>query len=318
MVHRIRSVHAMLHSTKVTAAPAGTVDPAGNSTRTGVVLGIGTAIILGGSFPITGLLDAYPLFAGQMMRYAVGGLLLLAWARLAGVRLPRPTLRDLPTLMLLAVTGMVGFTWCVIEAQRDLSPGLLATIVGGSPILLALITPLLDGRRPSPRVVGAAFLIPLSVALVSGVGGGASPRGVLFAIGALVGEASFTIFAVGLIRRLGPVSTATYASLVAAGMCAVAGAVVDGSVPRLPTAVEAGALAFTAVAVTAVGFVLWYGAVARLGGDRAGLLVGLVPVSGLVMAVLIGAQQLTVVAVVGAAMVALATVFGLARARRGR
>jgi drug/metabolite transporter (DMT)-like permease len=63
--------------------------------------------------------------------------------------------------------------------------------------------------------------------------------------------------------------------------------------------------------VTALAFGLWYFAVNRLGSDRAGVLIGLMPVSGLVTSVLLGAQQLTLVSAAGAATVALGCVIGL-------
>ena len=51
-----------------------------------------------------------------------------------------------------------------------------------------------------------------------------------------------------------------------------------GAVRRLSTA-DLGAIAYLAVAVTVVAFVLWYSTVAALGPGRVGLLTGIAPVS---------------------------------------
>jgi drug/metabolite transporter (DMT)-like permease len=74
-------------------------------------------------------------------------------------------------------------------------------------------------------------------------------------------------------------------------------------------------LAVLGVFVTAVAFTGWYTCVAKIGADRAGVLVGLMPVSGLIVSVLLHAQALTVTAVVGAAAVAGGCTLGLHRRR---
>ena len=54
-----------------------------------------------------------------------------------------------------------------------------------------------------------------------------------------------------------------------------------GGLLRVPTAGEALGLAWLAVGVTAIAFVLWYSAVQALGVERTGLLTGVLPVSAL-------------------------------------
>ena len=52
---------------------------------------------------------------------------------------------------------------------------------------------------------------------------------------------------------------------------------------------ELAAVAYLAVGMTAVAFVLWYSAVSRLGSARAGLLTGVAPVAAAVVGVAMGA-----------------------------
>ncbi|MFE0024550.1 hypothetical protein [Amycolatopsis sp. NPDC059021] len=42
--------------------------------RAGVAYGVSTAVIVGGSVPVTGMLDGYPVLTGQALRYALAGL----------------------------------------------------------------------------------------------------------------------------------------------------------------------------------------------------------------------------------------------------
>jgi len=81
----------------------------------------------------------------------------------------------------------------------------------------------------------------------------------------------------------------------------------------VPDARQTFALVVLAVLVTALAFGLWYFSVNRLGSDRAGVLIGLMPVSGLVASVLLGVQDLTLASAAGAATVALGCVIGLRR-----
>jgi drug/metabolite transporter (DMT)-like permease len=66
-----------------------------------------------------------------------------------------------------------------------------------------------------------------------------------------------------------------------------------GDVLRAPTVDEALGLARLAVAVTAIGFVGWYSAVQALGVERTGLLSGVLPISALVVAAVLGTADLT-------------------------
>jgi drug/metabolite transporter (DMT)-like permease len=87
------------------------------------------------------------------------------------------------------------------------------------------------------------------------------------------------------------------------------GLVLDGpaGLLRMPTAQEALGLAWLAVGVTAIAFVLWYSGVQALGVERAGLLTGVLPVSALVAAALLGRAELTAGRLAGALLVGAGT-----------
>jgi drug/metabolite transporter (DMT)-like permease len=154
----------------------------------------------------------------------------------------------------------------------------VGVIVGCVPIVLALAGPLLAHRAPVARVVAAALVVTVGAAVVQGVGD-STLAGFLLSLGALVGEALFSLLAVSLLPRLGPVVLSTYVCAMAAGGLGVAAVLVDGdqALP-LPSAEEGAAIAYLAVVVTAIAFVAWYSGVQRLGVERAGLFAGLIPV----------------------------------------
>ncbi|WP_447009635.1 DMT family transporter [Saccharothrix hoggarensis] len=280
-------------------------------TRAAIASGALTSVIVGASVPVTGMLQQYPLLTGQAMRYALGAVVLLGWVRLRGGRLPVPSRRDWPALVALVVTGMLGFNACVLYAQRYAEPGFVAAVLGASPLVLALVAPLLAGRKPAvPAVVGAVVVVG-GVVVLSGGGSWHGP-GLALALLTMAGEASFTLFAVGVVRRLGGVAVATWCCVIAAVAGGLLGTVFGGW--QVPTVREGAALVVLGIVLTAVAFGLWYFAVAQLGADRAGVLIGLMPVAGLVASVALGAQELTAVALLGSVAVALGCVVGL----RGR
>jgi drug/metabolite transporter (DMT)-like permease len=140
------------------------------------------------------------------------------------------------------------------------------------------------------------------VVVLSGGGAWHGP-GLVLALLTMVGEVCFTLFAVGVVRRLGVLGVATWTCLLAALIGGVLGTFIGGW--RMPDARQTFALVTLAVVVTALAFGLWYFAVNRLGSGRAGVLIGLMPVSGLVTSVLLGVQELTLVSAIGATTVAL-------------
>ena len=72
----------------------------------------------------------------------------------------------------------------------------------------------------------------------------------------------------------------------------------------MPTAGQAAAIAYLAVAVCAGGFYLLYSALPRLGADRVGLFAGLVPFGAMGAELLLGAGRIGPADVAGAVLVA--------------
>jgi len=280
------------------------------TSRLAVAAGASAAIIVGASVPVTGMLQDYPLLTGQAMRYGLSGLVLLAWTYARGQRPVPPRLSDVPALLALVVFGMLGFTAALLYSQRYAEPGFVAAMLGGTPVVLALAS-----KRRSAAVVAGAAVVALGVVVLSGGGAWHGP-GLLLAALALCGEAGFTLFAVGVVRRLGGVSVATWCCLLAAAAGGVVGTFAGGW--QVPTLKQGVALLALAVVLTAIAFGLWYFAVGRLGADRAGVLIGLMPISGLVVSVSLGAQEFTALSLAGATIVAVGCVVGLSSSTRAR
>jgi drug/metabolite transporter (DMT)-like permease len=283
--------------------------------RRGLIAGVacagGATLAVGSSVAVLGLLTDYPALGSQAMRYALAAALLAAVAVAGRPGLPRIAGREAVQLAALAATGLVAFNLLVLGALEEAEPAAVGVVVGCVPVVLALTGPLLSRRVPVARVVAAAVVVTVGAAVVQGVGE-TTLAGFLLSLGALVGEALFSLLAVSLLPRLGPVALSTYLCAMAAGGLAVAAVLVDGghALP-LPSTEEGAAIAYLAVVVTAIAFVAWYSGVARLGVDRAGLFAGLIPVSTLFCAAAIGTGSLGLLEALGVLVVGAGVSFGV-------
>jgi drug/metabolite transporter (DMT)-like permease len=272
--------------------------------------------LVGLSVPVTGLLDGYPVLAAQAVRYAIGAVCLLVWLLATGRTVPVPAARDLPGLGLMVGLGMLGFNAAILVGQRYATPGFIAAMLGASPLVLAIVAPALRGRRPSPFAVLGAVLVGVGVVVLSGGGSWHGP-GLLLGLVVLGCECAFTLGGVGVVGRLGAVAASMWSCVFAAVGGAVLATVRDGAGAwPAPSTSEWIAIGVLGVLVTTVGFAFWYTGGSVLGADRAGVLTGLMPVAGLVSAVLLGRQPLTLVAAAGTLVVAAGCALGLRRENR--
>jgi len=281
------------------------------STRTGALQCAFAMTILGASVPVSRLVLGFPDLTGQAGRYALATIVFVAVWRLTGrgwVRLSAP---DWMRLAALAATGLVAFNLLLLTALRHADPAVVGTIVGGTPLVLALVGPLLRRQRPAGRLVGAAAVVIVGGALVHG-GGSADGVGLAAAVGTLAGEVLFSLLAVPLLPRLGPLRVSTLSCALATPMLAVA-LVLAGEPARwrLPTPTEVLGYAYLGGLLTVVAFLAWYGGLNRLGPERAGLFVGLLPPVSLAVAALIDRQPPAAVQVVGVLLAAAGLAAGL-------
>lgn len=275
--------------------------------------GAATAMLLvGTSATVSATISDFPVLTGQALRYALASLILLAAVR--RLRLPRVRLtpRDLVLLVALAATGLAGFNVLLVAATAEAGPALVGTVIGAIPVVMALVGPLLEGRRPSAAVLAAASVVTAGTAVAAGFGSGSSTTGLLLAFGALTGEVLFSLLAVPLLAKLGPVRVAAYPAALSVPMLLAAALVLgESTAPRAPTLAEAAAFGYLGVIVTAVAFFLWYDALGRLGADRAGLFAGLVPVGALASTALLGLAPVTPADLAGALLVGAGVAIGL-------
>ncbi|MCF6469744.1 DMT family transporter [Nonomuraea sp. MG754425] len=277
------------------------------------IAGAATAMFLIGTLAgVSGFVGDYPIYGGQAVRYLVASVILLTITWLLGLRFVRMTPRELLCLVGVTLLGMVLFNVCVVESARASGPALVGTVLGTVPLALALA-----GGRPAPRLLLGAGVVATGATLAAGLGSG-SVESLLWALGALVGEVSFSLLAIPLLPKLGAIRVSAYSTTLAVPMLVVVGFIDAGTdLVRVPTLPEALGFAYLALVVTVVAFFLWYNSLPKLGPGRAGLFAGLIPVAAIITGVVLGVAMPTAYDLLGAALVVVGILIGLSAQRSG-
>jgi drug/metabolite transporter (DMT)-like permease len=279
----------------------------------GAVFGASAMTFVGGSVAVSSVLGRAPLLTGQALRYAVACVLLLVVVRVTGRRVVRPRGAEWVWLGGVTLSGLVVFNIALVRGSHHAEPAVLAVAVSCVPLLLALVGPLLEGQRPSPGVLAAALLVTIGAALVEGLGR-SDALGLAWAAVVFVCEGGFTLLAIPVLGRHGPLGVSIHATWLAAVAFGIVGVATEGSGATLRlTRPELLALAYLAVGVTAIAFLLWYSSVRILGASRAGLLTGVAPVAAAAAGVALGGPVPRPAVWLGVAVVASGLALGLSR-----
>ncbi|WP_326580519.1 DMT family transporter [Actinacidiphila glaucinigra] len=271
---------------------------------------LGMALV-GSSVTVSHTLVDAPLFTPQAVRYAIATVILLVVARLVGTRLVWPRGREWLWLAGIAVTGLLLFNVAVIRGVEHAEPAAVAVAVACVPLVLALVGPALERRRPSRQLLLAAPVVVTGAVLVEG-SGRTDAVGVAWAALALVCEAAFTLLAVPVLRRHSPWGVSVHAMWMAAALLAVLAAGSEGPLAAGElSGTEWAAIGYLALMVTAVAFVLWYSTVRAVGSGRAGLLTGIAPLAAAAVGSISGSGTPSPSVWLGIAVLILGLVLGL-------
>lgn len=260
---------------------------------------------------VSGLIQDYPVYGGQAVRYLAAAVIWLVVIRVLGLRFVRLTRRETLLLIALTLLGLVFFNMCVIESARAAGPGLVGTVLGTVPLALALFS-----GRPAPRLLAGAVVVVAGATLATGLGSGNLP-GLLWGLGALVGEVSFSMLAIPLLPKLGAIRLSAYSTMLAVPLLATIGLAKEGTgMLRPPTPAQALGFTYLAVVVTVLAFFLWYTALPKLGPGHAGLFAGLIPVGAITTGLALGIATPTVFDLLGASLVIVGILVGLTTTRQ--
>ncbi len=253
------------------------------------------AVVLWGASPVAAKIAVSSLspMMVAILRTVIGGLVALPLAML--LRIPLPAESSQRRLLILSgFCGFVAFPILFTLGILHTSANHASMILAGLPVFTGLIAMTWDRKRPSPAWwIGCTIAMTGEVLLIFSQGfdstTGASIGGDLLVL-ASNGFASLGYVAGGRLERSGysAMGTTFYGVGLYALVLLPLLFVVDPGTPlqAVPTGIWI-AIAYLAIGVTIVGYVLWYWALGRGGIARIALLQFLQPVSGVILAAIL-------------------------------
>src|SRR5690349_17387496 len=265
---------------------------------------------------IRAALEGFTAVELSVLRLLVASLALAAAAPLLHLR--RPRRRDLPAIAAAGLLGMSAYQLLLNAGERSVTAGTASLLVSTAPIFVALLAAATLGERVTRRAklgIGVAFTGAVIIAL--GQGDGISLHGgALLVLGAALSQAAFFVVQKPLLARYTAFEVTAYAMWAGTALLLPLGT-------GLPHAVaHAGAEPLFAVALlglgaSAVGFIAWAYALARLPVSTASSALYSVPVVAIAVALVWLGELPSVASVLGGA-VALAGVVLSAHAEGDR
>lgn len=254
-----------------------------------------TAFFWGSAFNVGAhVVTALPPLTAGAERFALASVLLFAVLAWQGGLATPGLARRWPALLAVGLFGVAGFTVAMFVGLRTTSPVNAALIMGTTPLWTLLLAAALGEERLHPRRLAGLACALAGVALV--VTDGREPAGLRAAPGDLVvlaGALSWALATVISRRQLAglpPLQTTAWSSLAGTLLLLLLALVLENPGPalvRAPADAHAG-VAYLAVCSSALGYLFWFNATARLGPARTATYFNLVPVATLLAALATG------------------------------
>jgi drug/metabolite transporter (DMT)-like permease len=273
-----------------------------------VVLLLGM-VAFGGTWPAGKVAAEHvPPAVIAVVRFASAAVLLWAWARASGKRVPRPSRRDLPLVLLLGFSVVFAYNLFFLYGVRHAPAADGSVIVPGLiPFATALLAWPLFAERPPRRAIAGLAVALAGIVLVAGPDGGLDPQrlvGDALFLGAVVSWAVYTLAGRRAVAAYGSVSANVYATACGAILLLPVSFLDGGWRPLVDAPVEAwGGIAYLSLAGTVLGFVAFYEGVRLIGSARAASFALLVPIFGVLSSVLVLGEVLRPGLAAGAVLV---------------
>jgi drug/metabolite transporter (DMT)-like permease len=255
-------------------------------------LALAAAMTIVGSSVVSGkvMIESFPIFIASTLRFAIAVLLLVAIMTVRHHPFPLLSLKTHLILVLQAATGIVLFNALLLAGLERTTAAASGIITSATPVMILLFSTVLGERlrfRPVLSIgIATAGLLVLNL---FGAGGsdatGNHLLGGLLVLGAVIGEALYTILGKAVSGGLAPLAQTLWVSLYGLAMF------IPFALWELPgfdlaqtRASGWAAVVYSAVLVTVVAFSLWFYGLQRVPANRAGIFTGMIPVSAVILA----------------------------------
>jgi drug/metabolite transporter (DMT)-like permease len=251
-----------------------------------------------------------PPFTAGALRIALALAILLLLVRVLEDGLPRLNARGLAAMAALGFTGVFAWNACFFPALERVPAGRGALIMALNPVGTALGMALIFHERLTRvRWLGivlaaAGAVVVISRADLPSLFAGAFGPGELALFGTVLAWVSYTLIGRGVLARISPLATTTWAAVFGGAMLAVA-ALFEQPGAAIAALPWRGWLSIGYIAIfgTVLAFLFFAEGVRRIGPSRTAIFINFVPVFGVTFAALVLGEPVLASMVVGGAMV---------------
>ncbi|GIG56584.1 putative transporter YdfC [Longispora fulva] len=259
----------------------------GTSGRVPVDLPLAVVLWASAFVGIRAALPSYSPWQVAALRFGIASVVLVGFA--IATRMPRPAVRDMPTLLALGGVGVAGYQLTLGLGEQRVSAGVAAFLVATVPVLTAVLAwfTLREGLGARGWTGIGVSCVGVVVIAVSGHDGLAGLRagvpGVGLVLVAALCEAVFFIGQKPLLTRYSGLQVATW-SIWSGTLFLLPG--LPGALRALPTAQHAAtaSIVYLGVFPGAVAYLAWSRALARTAAARVTTALYLMPVGALLLA----------------------------------
>jgi drug/metabolite transporter (DMT)-like permease len=277
-----------------------------------------TVLLWGSAFAaIRAALEHFSAAHLSILRLLVATLALCAIAAARGVRLPAA--RDLPAIAAVGFAGMTAYQLLLNSGEQTVPAGTASLLVNLSPVFTAIGASAWLGERMTRRrwtgvaiACGGATLIALA-----GDGGLTLRAGALLVVGAAVAQAAFFLAQKPLLRRYGSLELTTWAMALGTLMALPLAPGLPAEIASAPAEALL-AVGFLGVGASAIGFVTWAYACARIDVSVAAATLYAVPVVAFSAGWVWLGEQPAAAAIAGGAIALAGVALGAQGAQAGR
>lgn len=223
----------------------------------------GTVVLWASAFPAIRVgVDGLGVAALSFVRLAVAAVALAAVAPFAGVRPPRR--RDLPMIALCGATGMTAYQLLLNWGEVHVAAGTASLLIAVAPVFSVLLGAVFLAERVTRSVVAGSAVALAGSAVVAFAGGaGGFSSGAPLVLAAAFVQGVYHFASKPLLRHRTGLEVATYAMAAGTVLALPLAPAAFHGAARAPAG-ALGAAVFLGLLPSALGFVFWGYAVARL------------------------------------------------------
>lgn len=249
------------------------------------------AMIIVGSTIVAGKLisNGFPLFLASTLRFALASALLLLLVLRVEKRLPRVTKRDLLFIFLLSFFGNFLYSIFLLYGLRLASASEGGIILGTAPIVTVALSYLFLRERLGWNKIFGLLLVILGIIIINlsedgSPGAVHSMLGDLLLGGSVLGEALWAIFGKTGSQRVSPLVLAALTTFCGFTLFLPFGIVQAIGFPFQSLPVNGWLVVVYYGSVGTVGaYLLWYQGIPKVPASTAGMFVGIMPVSAVIL-----------------------------------